>query len=1040
MGDPVSLAAGCLAFSLASLSATTLVFRWLDGIKNVDEEMECFRAEMQGLSSVLGAVRDSFREIDNGAIEEHGSQAVYHFQTVQQVMSDCDQCLKRLNECLPDSKSTNQTGKVVSRRISISNLKKKVLLDFKSDRIMMLRRQLQSHRDVLSIHISLINLGGRQGMSPSVETTAIYVLVQDMKSTRKKLDSRIEKTRIGSIGGVQDQTEDAYMNMDNCLQSVKSIISDGTSTAIDNTVQGSFAGFYLSQEKKRDVEKWLAPNSAPQRTESTRRPLSVAVSDFEDSRWRDDGRDLNSADDSISRYQPSESDHFRRLGTLRGASPMSRISEEASTVFQRSSLGTQRNNLNPYRNALLAEAHPAADLRKSRSERAPRVSRSPTRGRPLVDIPLRAASYSTGPAHSSDHSVFDPHVGHDARPIAPIPQRAFSFISRVPEQGTEWEYEPSADLHNTPARREHIASRSTSTADDLLHPRSAVPAHQRQISLPAVSNESATTSPLSKRIPSFKRQSSKSGASTDANIDLSQSSQASSLSRPMDLPTFDLSNTTELSLRVYDQHKKSGSIQLVPSGKAGAKRTERVLIRLMEQFGSSAPQHVQIEINELLVVMYKKQREFESAERVLNKLERMVTPDQQVKIRLEKMYVKAELARLRKQDKEAEGLARQVASYELSTKRGDSTSEPFKNSVMLLITLAEQQSEVAEVRAYEGLLPNGYRQLQRFRDFCDQLDDMLDENKPRKLDKLLSNNLTSFGFKPSGTKLRSIQMQISNATSVAVGGKGVASQHLPIFSLSHLLAENNHAPELEVLYRCVDASQQPSKRIDQDKWSLYLEDSSPLIVACRKGALEAAKVLIDKNIDINAQNSDGETALHVSIRIGHTLIAAYLIDHSASLNIQDNLGETPYELGRKCQDPIILRKMISTGSHHTIATPEFAAELPADLPSTIVLAERTEPSLELPLDNKQTPATSPDLSSPSLPYFPEEHHVEDTRSFLAPSFEQPIFPSTNPFSQSISPAPTPPPAAHTPWNADCYSTFEQPRKAPAPPSMNPFVN
>ena len=71
--------------------------------------------------------------------------------------------------------------------------------------------------------------------------------------------------------------------------------------------------------------------------------------------------------------------------------------------------------------------------------------------------------------------------------------------------------------------------------------------------------------------------------------------------------------------------------------------------------------------------------------------------------------------------------------------------------------------------------------------------------------------------------------------------------------------------------------------------------SSPLISAALFGKTEEARILLDAGADINFQNNDGATALHVAAFFCRPEIVQLLLDKGADKNIRNKFGATPYE-------------------------------------------------------------------------------------------------------------------------------------------------
>ncbi|MCU0467253.1 MAG: ankyrin repeat domain-containing protein [Arcicella sp.] len=74
-----------------------------------------------------------------------------------------------------------------------------------------------------------------------------------------------------------------------------------------------------------------------------------------------------------------------------------------------------------------------------------------------------------------------------------------------------------------------------------------------------------------------------------------------------------------------------------------------------------------------------------------------------------------------------------------------------------------------------------------------------------------------------------------------------------------------------------------------------LGGSSPLITACLYEKKAIAQLLIQAGADINFQNNDGSTALHVAAFFCKPEMVKLLLSHKANKTIKNKYGSTPLE-------------------------------------------------------------------------------------------------------------------------------------------------
>jgi ankyrin repeat protein len=77
-----------------------------------------------------------------------------------------------------------------------------------------------------------------------------------------------------------------------------------------------------------------------------------------------------------------------------------------------------------------------------------------------------------------------------------------------------------------------------------------------------------------------------------------------------------------------------------------------------------------------------------------------------------------------------------------------------------------------------------------------------------------------------------------------------------------------------------------------------VNEAENLISAIEQEQYQLIEKLIRKGANINAQNEEGATALHIAVANANFPLAQLLINNKANLNTQDNQGLTPLNLAR----------------------------------------------------------------------------------------------------------------------------------------------
>lgn len=96
--------------------------------------------------------------------------------------------------------------------------------------------------------------------------------------------------------------------------------------------------------------------------------------------------------------------------------------------------------------------------------------------------------------------------------------------------------------------------------------------------------------------------------------------------------------------------------------------------------------------------------------------------------------------------------------------------------------------------------------------------------------------------------------------------------------------------------------------LEFDRSNLVALNSShetPLMVACKEGHTDVAKLLCEMRVDdayLNLQNIDGDTALHLCFMMGHEALGHYLISQGCRQDIKNKQSNLAYDYQSKLSD------------------------------------------------------------------------------------------------------------------------------------------
>jgi ankyrin repeat protein len=99
------------------------------------------------------------------------------------------------------------------------------------------------------------------------------------------------------------------------------------------------------------------------------------------------------------------------------------------------------------------------------------------------------------------------------------------------------------------------------------------------------------------------------------------------------------------------------------------------------------------------------------------------------------------------------------------------------------------------------------------------------------------------------------------------------------------------------------------------------EGESALWDAARRGNLEVVKLLVRKHVQVNIRTKDGDTPLYAAVSRGNTDVVKYLLSHGAEVDTYDEDGLTPMSSAIIYGDAAIVQMLIANHANVTAPLP-----------------------------------------------------------------------------------------------------------------------
>lgn len=143
----LSIASAAAAIALSCFKVSTLMYHWIEEVREVDGTLKAFSAEINALSAVLDAVQSCSQDaLATEMSQRQGTGAFWVL--VERTLEDCGKVMAELDRVLTDIRSRRRFGQLITNSTLNAN----------TGKMAMLRQQVQSYTTILQMALQMINV------------------------------------------------------------------------------------------------------------------------------------------------------------------------------------------------------------------------------------------------------------------------------------------------------------------------------------------------------------------------------------------------------------------------------------------------------------------------------------------------------------------------------------------------------------------------------------------------------------------------------------------------------------------------------------------------------------------------------------------------------------------------------------------------------------------------------------------------------------------------------------------------------------------